>query len=1167
MTPLEETTNNQRLAADPNRSAFVMANAGSGKTRVLTDRVARLLLADASPEKILCITFTKAAAAEMAARLFSVLGKWALASDEELIKALAELEGEGAKAKTASDLAKARRLFAKALETPGGLKIQTIHSFCESVLRRFPIEAGAPPGFSVIEDTESAVLFNQALDWLAESAREEPEIAAAFDRLASTRREDALRKLLLDGARTGLDEGVSIDDALKALAREMLIDPATNDDQIKDAFIQSVSTDELQRAHDGLAAEGNNPIQAAGRLLPYFSAANLEQKWDALCVFLLTEAGTLRKQIATKVTDKHDPWVKPYLAQLLSRFGEAIEQLKTLSLYHDTAALLRLTTALRARYVEAKAARAALDFDDLVARARKLFANTKSAWIMYKLDAGVDHILIDEAQDTSPAQWAVVESLFEEYFSGAGAREMPRSFFAVGDLKQSIYSFQGAAANLFSEKVHFLGNRLGAVTDFKNLSLVMSFRTTAPVLKFVDAAFDNPAALEGLGEETLAHAVKREGEAGLVELWPLTPRPKSEEFNPWDAPVDAPTSDHPSRVLCDRIASTIKGWLDQDEILQSRDRPIRAGDIMILVQSRGKLFGDIIQRLSAAGVSVAGPDRLKMIEDPAVEDLLSYARFALTQSDDLSLAEILKSPLFGFDDDRDLFPLAAERGHKVSLWAALERRASENPTWARAAAEIETARKIARKEGPYAFFSHVLEAGEVSGRQRFFERLGEASGDAINELLRQALDFENGAPRSVRAFLARIEKASGEIKREPDRDNDCVRVMTAHGAKGLEADIVFLLDAHREMNTKNIGPLLDPAPDAQLPSGLKLLAGSKADDVALSAEARAEITGKQFEEYRRLFYVAATRARDRLYICGIEQGNNAKPDDKEIGVKSWHALAGDAFDRLAAEAETETTPFWEGSPKQLRRLKCEQINEVKPEENTARPKSKIAIPPWLFKSAPTEAAPPRLAPSRLIGEDDGENDAAGEKDFAYSPIRSAAGHEDKYFRGRTLHRLLELLPGVASTARSDAAARLLARLVPDIDIAERVRWREEVLRVLTDPAFADVFAPGSRAETPIVGRLKSAAGDISINGQIDRLAISPTQVLVVDYKTNRPPPADPADVDPAYLRQMAAYRALLQEIYPTRQINCALLWTYDARLMALPGDMLDHAFARIVPTG
>lgn len=313
--------------------------------------------------------------------------------------------------------------------------------------------------------------------------------------------------------------------------------------------------------------------------------------------------------------------------------------------------------------------------------------------------------------------------------------------------------------------------------------------------------------------------------------------------------------------------------------------------------------------------------------------------------------------------------------------------------------------------------------------------------------------------------------------------------------------------------------------------------------------------------------MAATRARDRLYICGIEQGNNAKPDDKEIGVKSWHALAGDAFERLAAEAETEIIPFWEGSPKQLRRLKCEQINEVKPEENTARPETKIATPSWLFKSAPTEAAPPRLAPSRLIGEDDGEIDTAGEKDFAYSPVRSAAGHEDKYFRGRTLHRLLELLPDVVSTARSDAADRLLARLAPDINIAERVRWRDEVLRVLTDPAFADVFAPGSRAETPIAGRLKSAAGDIRINGQIDRLAISPTQVLVVDYKTNRPPPADPADVDPAYLGQMAAYRALLQEIYPTRQINCALLWTYDARLMALPGDMLDHAFARIAPTG
>ena len=1159
-TPLEQTTHNQRIAADPTRSAFVMANAGSGKTRVLTNRVARLLLAGAPPQKILCITFTKAAAAEMAERLFSVLGEWALADDATLVKEIAELEGGKANAKSGAELAHARRLFARALETPGGLKIQTIHSFCESVLRRFPIEAGAPPGFAVLEDQQGYALMRATLDDLSAAAANDEQLQAAFDRLSLRRNENDLRVLLMNAAfGPGIDD---LDAAASALAQALAINPAESLDEIKRNFLKEISTDDLRRAHDGLAAEGKQPQAAAKRLAPYFIAKNDEERWNALVrTLLVADQSKTVDKVASKATDKHDPWVGPFVNTLKELVFAELQALKAHGLYADTFAFWRLAAALRENYREAKAARAMLDFNDLIDRAQALFRRVDSEWIMYKLDAGIDHILIDEAQDTSPGQWSVVENLFAEYLSGAGARTEARSFFAVGDLKQSIYSFQGADVGLFKEKEQKLGQQLAAVTDYKSVPLSMSFRTTEPVLSFVDAVFADAQAAEGLGDKIPAHGVKREGEAGLVELWPLTPRPERPEINPWDAPVDAPESNHPVRVLCDRIAQKIKGWLETGEKLDSRGRPIRAGDIMILVQSRGAPFREIIRRLSAIDVPVAGPDRLALAEDPAVEDLISYARFALTRDDDLSLAELLKSPLFGFDDDGDLFPLAYERNRGESLWSSFRRRGDENFRWQAAGEEIAAAINIAQRQGPYAFFSHVLETGEPSGRKRFFRRLGEASSDALDELLRQVLEFENGEPRSLRDFLAWFDASAGEIKREMDRDHDCVRVMTVHGAKGLESDIVFLLDAHSDVNLRKIGPVLAPPSSADIAESADLLAWSKADDVALSEAARAEKTRLQYEEYRRLFYVATTRARDRLYICGVEQGTRKDPQLKPVREKSWHSLALDGFERLGARVEQDAAPFWDGAPGGAMRLSCKQTIAIKKQaaqEGSAMPPA----PPWLFQPAPSAPPPLRLTPSKLAGEGDAEIDGDAH-DPAYAPQKQAKSGGDKYFRGRVLHRLLELLPDAAPDKRADAADKLLARLAPDIAPNERARWRDEVMRVLTDPKFAEVFAPGSMAETPIIGVPQGWPASARINGQIDRLAVFSSRLLVVDYKTNRPPPARIEDADPAYVAQLAAYRALLQQIYPDRQIDCALLWTFDARLMEVPSQMLDHAFARI----
>lgn len=1100
LTPLEETTRNQRRASEPARSAFVMANAGSGKTRVLTNRVARLLLTDVKPEKILCITFTKAAAAEMAERLFNVLGEWALLDNESLQKALAELEGPEAQLRNENELAQVRRLFARALETPGGLKIQTIHSFCESVLRRFPIEAGTPPGFAILEDADAQRLIDDALNALARRSFKDAALNADLQRLGLTRNEQQMRELLARGAAARLDFETmlkrhdGLDSAISALGYTLNINPTLTEDELRQTFLETLSKSNMERAYDALMQSGGNPAKLGAHAKSYLDANIAQDQWSALEALFLTTTGGLRKQLATKATDNADPWARDYLTATQSAFGEAVDQNRALNIFHDSAAYYRLTADLIDSYAAAKATRAALDFDDLIARTLALFQNTDNTWVMYKLDAGVDHILIDEAQDTSPAQWAVIEALFSDYLSGAGARETPRSFFAVGDMKQSIYSFQGADVTLFKTKEIDLGENLAAVADYENVPLTLSFRTTAPVLRFVDEAFNDRSAAEGLGDYPIPrHGVKRDGEAGLVELWPLTPRPEMEKANPWDAPVDMPAEDHPVKTLSARISATINDWIKTGALLESQGRPIAPGDIMILVQSRGALFSEIIRRLAQAGVPVAGADRLRLLEDPAIEDLLSYAKFALYENDDLSLAEVLKSPLFGFDDDSDLFPLAHYRAQGQSLWSALKARSAENSKWAKVAQEIGAARTVGAYEGPYAFLSHVLEAdAKRSGRRRFHERLSEAARDGVDELLRQALHYENMRPRSLRGFVDWFENSAGDIKREMENAGDAVRVMTVHGAKGLEANIVFLIDAHRtpRANSDHLLRLTDGA-------DLNVLASAAANDIEHTAEARAEKKRRDYEEYRRLFYVAATRARDRLYICGVEDGRKTAKQDKDASVKSWHALSQDAFDRLAAETENEAAPFWEDGETCAIRLTSRQQAAV---EEKAEADAKLApsMPKWVFDNAAPEKGAARLAPSRLIGE----SDTGSNSGDVYSPTLG----RDKYFRGRTLHRLLELLPDVGPDKRAAAADRLLSKLAGDVPAAERHEWREEVLAVIEDPQFSAVFGPGSRAEIAVAGCPKGAPATLQISGQIDRLTVTEQEVFIVDYKpTGRRP--------------------------------------------------------------
>ncbi len=1132
MISLASTVAAQREAADPGVSAFVSANAGAGKTRVLTERVARLLLAGAPPEKILCITYTKAAAAEMAERLFKLLGAWALADDAALAKAVVDLTG--APPSPEFDFDAARRLFARALETPGGLKILTIHAFCETVLKRFPLEAGVAPGFTVLTDDEARDLALAALDVAAESGG----VATALARLAARAAPQDLRAFLVSGllSRRRMRTAPPPERRRAVYAAALGIDPETDEGAALSAASAVVSDDDLARAQDILRLGGKNAAGLANGAIAKFRAAQDDvARYEALSALFTKSDGDPRETFADKAIKSQNDWVEPFLQDRARAFAAAADTYRAVVTLEDSLAYLEILSAALTLYETKKAESAALDFEDLIERAGRLLATAEeAAWVLYKLDQGVDHILLDEAQDTSPAQWALLESLLAEMTAGAGARQTPRSFFAVGDQKQSIYAFQGADAALFDMKRVDLAKKIGAVTAFRQPELAFSFRSTAPVLRFVDALFEDADARKGLVvlDARIEHGVERAGHAGRVEVWPLEPRGEKTEPAAWDAPVDSLSADSPIRTLTNRVAGEIEGWLQRGERLQSVDRKIAPGDILILVQARSALFHDMIRTLSVKGLAVAGADRIKMLQEAAVEDLCAFGRAALDETDDLSLAETLKSPFFNWSEEA-LFDLAY--GREGSLWSAL----AKSETVAAAARDaIAVARKIALRDGAFAFFTHALETGAPSGRKRLYARLGAAARDPIEELLRQALDYEMRRPRSLGAFLNWFASAAGEVKREMSEAGPAIRVMTVHGAKGLEAPIVFLLDAQRIPNAKLSTPLLDLATET---ATLSAVARTKGDDCAALTRARARWKALEYEEYRRKLYVAATRARDRLYVCGVQRGRGA-PAAKSAEEASWHALSLAAMARL----EGVRSEAQQGGGVRLV-FEAPQTGAPKPEK-AAAPPPLAAMPAFLAAPARAETPERRIQPSRLAEEeaDDG-------------PALSPAGLGRAFLRGRSIHRLLELLPDVKPDQRSAAADRVLQRLAPEVPASERSTWREEALAVLSDAAFAEVFSGRGRAEAAIAGQIATPSGSVLVSGAIDRLAVTERRVLIVDYKTNRPPPAHVEAAPLSYVAQLAAYRALLQQIYPAHEIACALLWTYAPRLMAVPPDLLDHA--------
>lgn len=1142
-------TDPQRTAADPQISAFVRANAGSGKTKTLIDRVARLLLDGAKPETILCVTYTKAAAAEMQRRLYRRLGDWSVMEDDRLTQELAELEGRRAEAYDARRLSEARALFAQALETPGGLKIQTIHAFCEKLLRRFPLEAGVSPGFRVMDDAASAAVAAAARAAVAGHAlHTDGPVAQAYARMSVELDYGSFQQMFFDfEARRGkLQEFLTRDEdglggaiawAWAAAGVAAGETPDAVEAEARFGFDRG-----LWRAAAELLNQGGKADQKNAGLLAAVAAAPEPTLADMLGA-LFTEGGegTPAKWVATTKGLASQEGLRARLREEQERLELARERHRGARVAVSTIDALSLAHAYLTAYAIEKQAFGGLDFADLIEKTKALLtARQAAAWVLFKLDGGIDHILVDEAQDTAPDQWDIVRALTGEFFAGDGRPRLQggldRSLFVVGDEKQSIYSFQGAdPARLVSETTRYVAEIRASGRRAELAPLRASWRSTGEVLSFVDAVF--ATGVPPLPEPAL-HPAMREGERGCVDLWPLVEEPAAEERTAWTAPLDvegeASANKQLARAIACEIGETIgRGDAVFDRAAPGGKRPATYGDVLILVRKRGPLFEEILRALKQAEVPVAGADRLALSQHIIFDDLLALARFALFPDDDLTLAALLRSPFCDLDD-AGLYRLA--HGRKGTLWSVLTARASEDPAWTAAAELLGWAIAEGPAQRPFEFYAQALARRDAAGRSmraRLLRRLGAEAEDALEEFLAQVIAAEGRSVHDLESLAADFARLDIVVKRELEGGRDEVRVMTAHGSKGLEAPIVFLPETTSQQSPRG-SPLMET------PDGGFLWCAAAKGDCAASAEARELRARREEEEALRLLYVALTRARERLVICGKRPANR-----KEENLKGWWAAIRDGFAHAQIAPHVRAAA---GGGIDFQRYGPDP--EPLGAAAAGAAEARYALPAWAAEKPRAEAFARYASPSDL-GE--------GAKVAAPSPLAETAGL-GRFRRGDLIHRLLQILPDLPPEARPAGAAALLARQ-RDLTEAQRAEMAAAALAVLNDARFAEVFGAGSRAEVAIAGTASALPAGLKISGRIDRLVVLPERVLVADFKTNRPSPDAIEDADPAYLRQMALYAAVLAEIFPGRRIEAALIWTDGPKLMPVPEKLMAASLA------
>ncbi|MEI8320970.1 MAG: double-strand break repair helicase AddA [Alphaproteobacteria bacterium] len=1071
-----QLSTSQTKAVDPQLSCWVEASAGTGKTKVLVDRVLSLLLHGAPAKKILCLTFTKAAAAEMSERIQQKLAFWSRCESYELRKDLAALLGTNPEE---THLKLSRSLFAQLIKGEN-IKIQTVHAFCQFLLKTFPLEIGLMPHFQIMDDSYTQKVKKEVFHQiLKQTSEQDMDLISTYvslttleDIFLQSKEQDVLKFLLSENL-SRLQEN---------LVKLLGVNLAKAEQDLKKEFLNQHL---LEKIPSDLGA-------------PDILNKSVEEKlkdWNAYEVFFLTEKRTVRQKLRGKDFKEQFQDYAPALADHADHLYDFVQTLKRQTVANLTICFYQLGKTYAHLYATFKEKNSKVDYDDLIDKSIHLLKEgTNKPWIFYKLDGGIDHVLIDEAQDTSHAQWTFIKHLVEEFFSPHSEASHHRTLFVVGDSKQSIYSFQGASPLTFQQMKELFGDLVQkAGRKWEVVDLSTSYRSTEAILKFVDTVFTGTPLLQKYKE----HILHREGHGGRVEVWPLLVGDDNQNaHDPWNIPSPTKLPETARYKMANSIAITIGQWLADKKWLHSRNRPIEPQDIMILVRHRDSFLHDLVRALKHNNIPVSGVDRMVLKDEIAIQDLLALGDFCLLPTDDLTLATVLKGPFFNWTEEQ-LFDLASNREDSC-LWEALQSNELLKATYDHLS-EIKT---LAKSHGPAIFYGTIL--SYFKGRQKLTSQLGADVEDALEEFLNLCFHFESQQGMSLQKFQFWMQQNDAEIKRSLQKNSsNQVRLMTIHGSKGLQAPIVFLPDttqlptnSSRFYWTQGSSSLPLWVPKSELKSGVE----SYVQEV------------DALDEYYRLLYVAMTRAEDELYVGGWAPKRN-------LDEKSWYTLLAKSIEIFGAPAPTgwsyETLDTLNIRKKLVEKKESDQLELT-------------LVPEWVHAAFSYEE-PKKITPST---------------DTTKESTPSSSYAQEK---GTLVHQILQWIFKAPKADQQNLITEYLDKI--DWPTKEKKDLENSIHQLLSNKDWDRYINADSLKEVPIEGWKQGQ----KIRGIIDVLTIheDTKQIFIVDYKTGRFLENYARTPPPEYTEQLALYESVLQDIYPDYIIKKILLWTEPGIMQVL----------------
>lgn len=1175
-------------------SAWVSASAGSGKTKVLIDRILRLLLSGAKADSILCLTYTNTATAEMKNRINEKLLEWVFLSDEELSDKISKLTGQFPNKDT---LNSTRRLFAYITDDAQALRIQTIHSFCQDILKKFPLESGIEPNFKIAEDTEIEKLINEARMRLFndDTQHEEHDVVKAIEKIALQVNDETLTKLLKSALGEDRNKfsymfsNFSLSDIIGYIYGKLSVLPTDNEELLMDLF---VSDDCFNRRDlsslcdivEELGTATEQKLWSKTKTWIDSSAEDRKKKIHEHISCFLTDKGQARAKLLTKKPREAHAWADSVARAECDRILDFTQKLKGLKVAELTKSLVTIVHEILDIYAEIKRHRGLMDYNDLITKTYELLQKQDFRdWVRLKLDGSIDHILVDEAQDTSPYQWEIFNALREEFFVGEGSKEdINRTIFVVGDEKQSIYSFQGAVPQMFSEVYRDCQNDAG-FDKLKAVPLNYSFRSLDAVLKVTDAVFSNPqyknaiAKMEGV---EIKHTPIRNAGTGRVEIWPLIPKVDETIKNNnggWELDFENKQSHDNKTILAKIIAKKIKEWEKDKKWIYAKGREFKYQDVMILIRSRtGGIVDSLTRELQKEGIAVSSNDSIELNKHLVVKDLLGLIQFILLPSDNLNLACILKSPIFNFSEN-ELMDVAMNRDKdsKETLWDYINR-VIQNPDIAKNTFRFCKLDKLKETQNylleliefskthkPFEVLEYVLEQKE--GRAEIINRMGKHTNEIIDKFLQFTINFEINNTPTLQNFLHFTETTHVKIKSEADSKLNEVRIMTTHSAKGLQAPIVFLVETTKDPFSKaDSGKILwkkhredDEGDFLHIP----FWSGVSENDTTSTKETKEKNKKAAYEEYLRLLYVAMTRAEDELYVCGWENKGNSKDKDKNSKKKSsnksseypnWYDVTKAGILKLDNVKEHYVNLYTyvdslELSEEQKEKFKgTAYVYESGDDNRITKEESKELISIYKNKEYNEQKTQDtsKIEFDEQFKEILNPSEYFKEKKKNQSPIDK----NKSIIFGNIVHKLLEILPNIEKNLYTHFIDKYLENTVSENDNLtnlERQKIKEQVINILTSEDYQVFFGKNSKAEVPIV----CETDDNTVSGIIDRLAFDEATktIYIIDYKTSSYIPKK-GYIPKQYRHQLNMYKQAIEKIYSDYSTRCGILWTINGEI-------------------